>query len=195
MTSVLETKIRFVLEPIKGLHFNDEGNPFRKKNNKFYKIFTLLKLKILIFTTLIPVFLFMAFEFQPAGFALIPICLWMAVYILKLKFKFHRVAKKIKEHFVFLRPGEVIAKNFQKNLSLFVVLKKSIGMYYIKKITLDELVQSNYLKGNDELDEPSNFEELNIIKVQTLHENYLKVVPVSGFKISIGCEDNINKSA
>lgn len=189
MSSVFESKIRFKLEPMSELCYDDEDNPFYRKNLRYFKMYSNLRIQIIFATLSLPILAYAAFSYQILGYLLSLPLLIIPFLILKLKIKFHRVAKRIKTEVVNISPGEVVAKNFQKQISLFVVLKKSIGLYYLKKVSLEELV-SEPLNLKDIKLTNIKMNDLKILKPAELKENFLKVIPVSGFEIKTDLSKN-----
>jgi hypothetical protein len=170
-----DSKIRFFLEPIQKIGFDDWRNSARRRNLKYHRIYSWVFVKILFLILCLPLILVVSFLHAELFVISLPTILVIVVYTLRLKILFQRVSKKIVEPIHDLKYGDFVAYEAKSALQIFVVLKKSMRLYYLKKINfLDIFNGANF----NEL-KHCHYSELKIVKVGTFHKRFMRVVPVS----------------
>jgi hypothetical protein len=188
MEAQRESKIRFYLEPIQKISFDDTKNPSRRKNLIYHKKFQIVFFKILFFIVCIPVITVITCLNPNILIISLPILLIIAAYVLKLKILFQRISKRIKEPIQDLNKGDFISLETRGKIYIYVVLKKSISLYYLKKIDFEEIFSRTSVPALTQF----NYSDLTIIKADTLIKRYMRVIPVS---FNQGVTYSVNKVA
>jgi hypothetical protein len=175
MEEVKESKIKFFLEPIKRVNFDDPRNPSKRKNLKFHNIYSWLLIKIISLTLCLPIIAIISF-LNPKIFSIsLPSILVIIAYILKLKILFQRVTKKIITPLTELKSGDFVACESGTRLNIYVIIKRSMSLYYLKSIEFKYIFSDQPLMDLSEY----TYTDLKIVKSDTLCNRYMRVVPIS----------------
>lgn len=175
MEAKKDSKIRFFVEPIKMLLFDDPRNPSKRRNLKYIKLFYWLRLKIILLTLCIPFISITTCLIPRVAFVCIPTLLIIAAYIFKLKVLFQKVSKRINEPIHDLNKGDFIAYEYRGQLLVYIILKKNISLFYLKKIEFADIYSESNIADLKEF----NYSGLKIIKAAVLYKKFMRIVPVS----------------
>lgn len=177
MEAKSRSKIRFFLEPIHLIEFDSQKNPNQRKNLKLHNLHIKVLYKILFFALSIPTILVLSFTVFPSMVFLIsiPLVFLISAYLLKLKILFQKISKRIIEPVQQLNPGEFVGQESKGIIHVYIVLKKSMSLYYLKRVNFEDIFTTNHdidLKNTD-------YSELKIVKNNNLYKKFMRVVPLS----------------
>lgn len=167
------SKRKFILSPFSLERRKIISAHRESRIQKINRIQSLLMVKIFICVLLIPLLLMALFQFSQFDILIVITLIALAYGIWQMKISFARISKINKPIFPGINPGELVTPKTSEKLKFYVIIKRSMGLCYLKPTRIEDLDQ-NLLVGQNV---NSKYNELKIIKIETLYRNYFRVIP------------------